>query len=266
MTDKKEEKTTPAVVNKVPLVVGDGQDFNKVIMGQYKKIVTNFLSDEDRARKFVVGVVSAIQKVPKLQNCTSTSLINSFMTMADAGFMPSEVMGQSYVIPYGTTATFQISYHGVIDLMSRAGISGLSAEVIRKGDKYGHKNGKYFHEIDMEKSSEERGAIIGAIATAEFNGGLYTSFMNIKDIEKHKVQYSKAHSFKDSPWNTAPEEMYKKTVILKLSKLLPKSDKFRKILEVDYQGESSLEKRIESAKESSKSLTMGQNETTKNKK
>lgn len=66
---------------------------------QYKQL-ENFLGDTEKALKFLAAVAWCYEAVPKLQECTPTSVLNSFMKMAELGLYPSNTSGQAYVLPY----------------------------------------------------------------------------------------------------------------------------------------------------------------------
>ena len=42
--------------------------------------------------------MSSVQKLPALLECEPLTVVNSFMTMAQLGLMPSDVSGEAYVL------------------------------------------------------------------------------------------------------------------------------------------------------------------------
>lgn len=221
-------------------VFKDENDLKKMLANTYMKQITNFFGDNDRAMRFLSGVMAATQRNPKLLTCTPTSVINSFMTMAQLQLMPSDVSGEAYVLPYNNSkkegvkwisvmeAQFQIGYKGLVTLFYRAGVKKIHADVIRENDTYSMINGDLTHEIDMRKSRKERGAWIGAYVRMMLpSGEEAVKFMNREDILEHGKKFSKSYSNDKSPWNedNDPELwMPKKTVLVQMSKLVPKND------------------------------------------
>lgn len=223
-----------------------GLDLNTV----YKKQITNFLGDEKTAMKFITSIVADVQRNPDLINCTRESLVNSYMIMAQAGFMPSHISGEAYVLPYNNSkningkwekvleAQFQIGYPGMVTLLYKAGINKIAAELVRKSDKFSIKNGDIEHEIDPFLSNEERGDVVGAYVIIYFRGEKTSKYMNIKDIIKYGQRFSKSFdpAGKYSPWNPLndPEGwMYKKTVLKQMQKLLPKNEMINMVIAED---------------------------------
>lgn len=66
---------------------------------QYKQL-QNYLGDEEKAIKFLAAVAWCYEAVPKLSECTPSSVLTSFMKMAELGLFPSNTSGQAYVLPY----------------------------------------------------------------------------------------------------------------------------------------------------------------------
>jgi recombination protein RecT len=177
--------------------------------------------------------------------------------------MPSGISGEAYVLPYNIagkmTAQFQLGYQGLITLFYRSGVQAIRAEIVRKNDVFTYENGNIRHEIDILKSNEERGEVVGAYAIALLNGQTIGKAMNIKDILKYR-DFSKSKNSQFSPWNEKndPESwMYKKTVLKQLGKLVPKNETIFKAISLDNQ-DSIISDRLEKAKEQSKSLQMGE--------
>lgn len=237
-----------------------GLDLNTV----YKKQITNFLGDEKTASKFISSIVADVQRNPKLMECTRESLINSYMTMAQLGFMPSQISGEAYVLPYkiagDMTAQLQVGYQGLVTLFYQGGIEKINSEIVRKNDKVSFVNGEMSHEIDLTKSSQERGEAIGAYVKIMFRGVENVKYMNAKDILAHGQKFSKSYNptGQYSPWNPAndPElNMWRKTVLKQMAKLLPKNEIINRAIAEDNK-DSIISDRLENAKEESNSLSM----------
>lgn len=239
---------------------------NKNYMNQIK----NFFGNEEKAMKFLSSMRADIQRNPKLMQCTPTSLINSYIMMAQMGFMPSGISGEAYVLPYqnskkvGNTwekvmeAQLQVGYQGLVTLYYSAGVEKIISGIVRKNDKTSFINGDLTHEVDLSLSSEERGEAIGAYVTAIFRGEKMTKYMNGKDIIAHAAKYSKSYDpvGKFSPWNPENDRekwMWMKTVI-KQHKLLPKNENINRALDLDNKDSriSDIKGRIENGE-----LTMG---------
>jgi len=199
----------------------------------YLNQVKNFFGDEKQALKFLSSVMAAVQKTPALLECQPMTVVNSFMVMAQLGFMPSAVSGEAYVLPYKNRgvmeAQFQIGYQGIVTLLYGAGNKEVIAELVHDKDKFSISRGKISHEVDPRLSKEERGEWIGAYAIiVTANGGTLEGYMTKKDIMEHAKKYSKSFSSEYSPWNEKNDRegwMPRKTVLKQVAKLAPKNEK-----------------------------------------
>lgn len=228
----------------------------------YMAQIKNFFSDERQALKFLSSVMASVQKTPKLLECEQGSVINSFITMAQLGLMPSDISGEAYVLPYnnksGLVAQFQLGYQGLVTLFYRAGVQSIRSEIVRKNDDFSYENGIIRHKIDIFKSNEERGEPVGAYAIAVVNGTEVAKAMNKKDILDMGKNFSKSYSTAFTPWKEANDPelwMWKKTVIKQLGKLMPKNETINRAISEDNK-ESRVNKAVESMVEGS-GLNMG---------
>lgn len=204
----------------------------------YLNQIKNFFGDEKQAMKFLSSVMSSIQKLPTLLECEPMSIINSFMTMAQLGLMPSDVSGEAYVLPYKNKAQFQLGYQGFITLAYRAGVNSIFAEIVRKNDKIEIANGKVAHSVDPTKTMSQRGDVIGAYAVINYKGELMGKYMHIDDIYEHAKNFSKSYNSDFSPWkekNDPEGWMAKKTVLKQAMKLVPKNETINKAIAFDNQ-------------------------------
>lgn len=234
------------------------KNFKLALANRYMKQIENYFGDSKKAMKFLSSVTSAVQRTPELLNCEPKSVINSFMVMAQLEFMPSDVSGEAYVLPYKGVAQFQLGYQGLVTLFYRAGAKTITAELVRKNDKFSYTNGVIEHSPDM--FSEDRGEVVGAYVIIELQmGGKVSKVMSKKEIMEIGQKFSKSFTSKYSPWNVEndPEGwMLKKTVLKQISKLVPKNETIFKAIAEDNR-DSNISDRMEKAKAESEGLKMG---------
>jgi len=228
------------MANNAVVKINSANDLKLFLANNYMAQIKNFFGNEKQAMKFLSSVMAAVQKNPALLECEPMSIINSFMTMAQLGLMPSDISGEAYVLPYKTRgetkAQFQLGYQGLITLFYRAGGQTIRSEIVRKGDTFSMVNGQINHSIDITKSNEERGEPIAAYAIATVNGHEISKAMNKTDIMAIGENFSKSFKSDFTPWNVKndPElHMWKKTVIKQLGKLLPKNETINKAIALD---------------------------------
>jgi len=146
------------------------------------------------------------------------------------------------LIPFGTECTLVVDWKGLAELALRSGmIARLHADLICENDVFDYNMGEILcHKINFK---EPRGEPYAAYAMAETkDGAKFVQVMTrqqIETIRNDSQGYKAAVKYqKDSPWTTAPGEMWKKTVFLQLQKLLPKSAEMQKAIAYDASAET----------------------------
>lgn len=254
-----------ATVPRTPAEIRDEKGLKAFLATNYMAQIKNFFGEEKQAMKFLSSVMADVQKTPALLECEPRSLINSYMTMAQLGLMPSGVSGEAFVLPYnnkgGKVAQFQLGYQGLITLFYRAGGSAIRAEIVREHDKFEYVNGQIYHTIDITKSNEQRGKAIAAYAIATVNGHEIAKAMNAEDILAFGEKFSKSFNSAYTPWKESSDPelwMWKKTVLKQLGKMMPKNETiFNAIAEDNEDSIISDKKKMEGLVEESK-LRMGE--------
>lgn len=206
-----------------------------------KQVINYFKGSREEAMAFLTASIEYVRKVPKLLDCEKQSLLSALMISAQFRFMPSGVSGEAYIIPYGKDANFQLGYQGLVTLIWRTGkVKSIKAIVVYDNEEFVYEEGmttKLIHK--PTKFGEKRGAAIGVYAVAEtVNGGHAFKVMS-KDQVMAIKDMSKAKARPESPWNSKDPEMWmwKKTCVIQLAKLLPKSQEIVRAIEEDYKGE-----------------------------
>lgn len=130
--------------------------------------------------------------------------------------------GECYAIPYAGELNFQTDYKGEIKMCKRFSqnpIKDIYAKVVREGDFFEEEIDGGVQNIKYRPKPFSNEPMIGAFAVVVFKDGsmMYDS-MSKDDIENVRNVYSKA---KDSQaWKSSTGEMYKKTVLRRLCKLI----------------------------------------------
>lgn len=230
--------TTPNKPAPTPLQTVKGMMASDEYM---KQITSYYRGNREEAMAFLTSSVEYIRKVPKLLECNRTSLLSSLMIAAQLRLMPSGVMGEAYIIPYKTEAKFQLGYQGIVTLIWRTGqIKSIKAIVVYANEHFRYEEGlETVLEHKPTPFGEKRGEPVGVYAVAQTtNGGTLFQVMSKEQVMAIK-DMSKAKDKPDSPWNSKDPEkwMWRKTCLIQLSKLLPKSKDLQRAIEEDYKGE-----------------------------
>lgn len=194
-------------------------------MDMFKMAVPKTVTPERMARI----AMTAVTKNPKLALCSPSSFFGALLTAAQLGLEVNTPLGQSYLIPYngkrGMECQFQLGYQGILDLAYRTGkFRRIKAVVVHAGDDFTYSYGLHAVLTHVPKMI---GTPTHVYALYELlNGGIDFEVWTWEQVIAHAKQYSQSFSKADSSWQTAPEEMAKKTVLKALLKYAPKSVEF----------------------------------------
>ena len=211
-------------------------------------------------------VMTSIQKNPKLLECNRISLLASVLQAAQLGLEPDGVLGHGYLVPFAGQVQFQPGYRGLLHLTRQSGtISTIAANVVRKKDYF--KPPRTPEDIlehvsfspEVPDDADDVAMKEGGVPLAQLAGPLTHAwaFAKLKDegIQQavmHRVEILAVRGTSQAwrayvdgkiqapPWATHAPEMWKKTVLKRLAKLLPQStedQRFSRAVQIDDQAE-----------------------------
>ena len=187
---------------------------------------------------------------PYLMKCDPNSVKDSIVNVALTGITLNPALKYAYLVPRKVKGELKcildISYMGMIKILTDAGaVKNVDAGVIYSNDKYDFRRGSdpYFkHQPALSNKGEK----IGAYAIAFLrDGGFQFEILGREEIEKIRAtseSYKNVEGRQYSPWETWEDEMWKKSVLKRLFKLLPKtnfSDQLIAAISHEYDNESS---------------------------
>ena len=198
------------------------RDMIMLNMDMFKMAVPKTITPERMARI----AMTAVTKNPKLGLCSPSSFFGSLLTAAQLGLEVNTPLGQSYLIPYngkrGMECQFQLGYQGILDLAYRTGqFRRIKAVVVHEGDDFTYSYGLNAVLTHVPKGSDKPTHVYALYEL--LNGGIDFEVWTWTQVIAHAKQFSQSFSKADSGWQTAPEEMAKKTVLKALLKYAPKS-------------------------------------------
>lgn len=174
--------------------------------------------DPDR---FVRTALTVLRTTPKLQECTSASLLGALMTCAQLGLDPSGPLGHAYLVPYGRECTLIVGYRGEIELAYRSGaVETVVARTVHANDHF-----EWAYGIDEQIVHKpvlgDRGELIAVYAVAKMQtGGHVSVVLSVDDVNKFR---DRSKASKSGPWVTDYDAMAMKTAVRRLSTWLPMS-------------------------------------------
>ena len=183
----------------------------------------------NREAGFAIQILS---NNPYLMKCDPNSVKDSVVNVALTGITLNPALKFAYLVPRKVKGDLKcildISYMGMIKILTDAGaVKNVDAGVIYSNDKYDFRRGSdpYFKH---QPALSNRGEKIGAYAIAFLrDGGFQFEILGRDEIEKVRAtseSYKNEEGRKFSPWETWEDEMWKKTVLKRLFKLLPKTN------------------------------------------
>lgn len=196
------------------------------------------------AERLVKTALIAVNKTPKIAECSQTSLAQALMTAAELGLDVSGTLGSAYLIPYGNTCQLIVGYRGLIDLARRSGnIVSIEAHVVHAADTFAVRLGTDSVIQHVPNFAGDRGEVVAVYAVAKLrDGGLQFDVMTRDDVEKIRA---KSRAGKAGPWVDHWNEMAKKTVVRRLCKYLPLSVEMEKAMQLDADAETEVVREVE---------------------
>ena len=195
-------------------------------------------------KRFALNCVTMIQdmmkdknKMEKLSTIDIKSIVTCLMKGAYLGL--DFFNGECYAIPYGPSRReeeearknntravgqmkFQTDYKGEVKLAkkySKNPIKDIFAKVVREGDEFYEEVKGGVQQIYFKPKTFSTADMIGAFAIATFlDGSMIYETMSKDEIEAVRRNYSKAPD--SDAWKKSTGEMYKKTVLRRLCKLV----------------------------------------------
>lgn len=178
--------------------------------------------------RFLRVALTALNKTPKLAECTPSSVLGAMLTLSQFGLEPDG--RRAHLIPYGKECQLIVDYKGIVELVLRSGlVSKIHADVVCENDVFEYDVGEVKqHKIDLRKP---RGDAYAFYAICTFKDG--TAKADVMTLEEVNAIRNRSRAGRNGPWVTDYNEMGKKTVFRRLSKWLPLSAEIRDAMERD---------------------------------
>lgn len=162
------------------------------------------------------------------------SLKMAIMSTATIGISLNPALKHAYLVPRGGKICLDVSYMGMVHLAcDSGGIKWVQASVVKENDTFTYSLGE--KPVHSFSPFGDRGKVVGVYSVAKTDGDEYLcEFMTIEEVNAIRnrtdawQKYEKKE-IKSCPWATDPDEMAKKTVIKRASKLWPKTDKLSRL-------------------------------------
>lgn len=195
-----------------------------IAIKQNVKKASNLVPAGVEAKRLTQAFLAAVAADPRLIESTPESLVNAYLDCARLGLWPGpqkHVHIQAYKNKKrGVYEAKAIAgYQGLIVLMKRnADVLKAEARVRFSGDAFQMRYGSSPDLQHVPNIDGERGQPLGAYAVAFFRpGGVQFVYMGRAEIETIRDD---TYKWQESPWKSHPLEMWKKTAIRRLAKVV----------------------------------------------
>jgi recombination protein RecT len=203
------------------------------------------------ANRMLRIVLTTVQRTPKLLECTRDSLLGCIVTCAQLGLEPDGMLGHAYLIPFwngrknANECQLIVGYKGLLKLARQSGeIASVSARVVYEKDDFTYRYGLVDKLSHVPSDEEDPGPVKAAYAVWHFkDGGHHFEVMTARQINRIRdASQGYKRDKEKSPWTTHYDEMAKKTVIRRSSKMVPASieDKMARISQLEHQADQGL--------------------------
>ena len=168
----------------------------------YKQLINNTLRDPKRANRFVANIVSAVATNPNLADCDAGTILSAGLLGESLNLSPSAQLGQFYLVPFkdkerGKVATFQIGWHGYVQLAIRSGYyKKLNVLPIKQGELIRFNPLEEEIEIKLieDDTVREETETTGYYAFFEYTNGFKKAIYWSKEkMEAHALKYSQGY-------------------------------------------------------------------------
>lgn len=176
------------------------------------------------AEWYIGEIRVALARSPSLADCDEVSVFDALTTCAQLGLSPSGRLSSAYLIPFKGKCTLVIGYKGFVDLAYRSGeVVGFAARVVYEKDEFEYEDGLEPRLRHVPSEEADPGPMRAVYAVGALRGG-YKTFvvMLAREVLAIKARSPGAKQA-GGPWQTDEGEMWKKTAIRRLIKLLPLS-------------------------------------------
>lgn len=200
-------------------------------LAPYAEQIARAMPNGGKPDLIIQAAVFQISMNPALKECTVQSLIGAVLHTSILGLNPA--LGQCHYIPRRNGKTgqvdcqFVIDYKGLIALAYRSGqIRTIYAEVVRRGDVFEFERGttpRIKHVPDLTDSKS--GETYAVYAVVEFaTGAREFAMMGKSEVEKRRQASPSQRGDASGVWFAWGDEMWKKTALRQLLKIVPLSN------------------------------------------
>lgn len=197
-----------------------------------------------KVKQEISFALQTINKNPQLQKCTRESFMQAVLNISNIGLSLNPAAKEAYLIPrYNSVtrlmdATLEPGYIGLVKLLTDAGsITSILCQLVYEKDLFEMDLANNLNPVTHkpELTRNKRGAINGVYALATLpDKTRQVEYMCVDEINEIRGRSETYKAFKEGKiksctWETDWSEMARKTVIKRIYKYLPRTERMNQI-------------------------------------
>lgn len=199
--------------------------------------------DEMQFKKEVSYALQHVSKNNMLTKADGQSVMQSILNTVQVGLSLNPVLKLGYLVPRydrqsrKSICAFEPSYQGLVKLATDSGsVVSVASHLVYENDHFEVSYGTN-ESVEHKPTFKNKGEIIAVYAVATLpNGSKMVDVMDldeVHDIRERSDSYTayKANKIKSCVWVSDFGEMARKTIIRRLFKYIPKTEKFERVAE-----------------------------------
>lgn len=212
------------------------QELKNTLLPRVKEIGVS----EQVLAKEISFALQHVNKNQQLKKADGTSVMQSIMNVCQVGLSLNPVQKLGYLVPRWdslkkiNTVAFEPSYQGLVKLLTDSGsVSMIYSHLVYEGDEFEVSFGTSTELVHKPKYASKNVTHVYAVAILP-NGIKVPEVMTFEEIESIRERSDsykafKAGKIKSCVWSTDFGEMARKTVIRRIFKYLPKTERFENV-------------------------------------
>lgn len=174
--------------------------------------------------------IMAVQKNPKILDCTPQSIYTAVSLVAMTGLSLNPIKSLTYLIPRAGVCTLSVGYRGVLEVLYQdAGImcsTGIVYDCDENPNDFKEGTGGYVNAKRMMNRPEGAKRIYAYNVATFPDGRTHCFIYDMAEIDKRRKK-----AMSDNVWSEWEDEMILKTVIHGHYKYLPKSERMDAVMD-----------------------------------
>lgn len=229
------------------------------LLERFKGQIAVALPKHMTPERMIRVALTAVSQTPKLMECNPYTICGAIVQASILGLEPNSTLGEAFLVPYwnkkansgrgGYDCQLQVGYKGHVKLARNSGeIAMVDAQPVYENDDFECEKGDTPYLKHRWAKSGSRGKVVGYWAGFKTKDGVFNfEYWTLEQVEEHRDKYTKSRDRNDKiygPWVDNPDWMCRKTVLIQVLKLAPKSVQVATAIALDEQAGAGVSQRF----------------------